>query len=235
MSQSRQWKMTRIFWVLGPPWIFLPSLGFLECVFWQRTASPGIHHETENTGPYTTPPISRLQLQDAPIYICLPWEKLLFGLEDGKNWCFHVPLSVRACPSVSQGMQKEQLVVLQEESAWSGRQEVQGGPGSLRSRRWQRGLEEGIFAVPVQADYLPLWILPCLGAEELFREGWGACGDSLRFSVSKYLVSKNHCPLSGDLSPFQKKGLLGPLGGLLASDIKLAICSHLETVFGIAE
>lgn len=142
---------------------------------------------------------------------------------------------VFSCPSVSQGMQKEQLVVLQEESSWSGRQEVQGGPGSLRSRRWQRGLEEGIFAVPVQADYLPLWILPCLGAEELFREGWGGCGDSPRFSVSKYLVSKNHCPLSGDLSPFQKKGLLGPLGGLLASDIKLAICSHLETVFGIAE
>lgn len=42
----------------------------------------------------------------------------MFGLEDGKNWCFHV----------SKGVQKEQLV-LQEEPAWTGRQELQGGPG----------------------------------------------------------------------------------------------------------
>lgn len=36
--------MTCIFWVWGPQWIFffLPSLGFLECVFWQRAALPGI-------------------------------------------------------------------------------------------------------------------------------------------------------------------------------------------------
>lgn len=32
------------------------------------------------------------------------------------------------------------------------------------------------------------------------------------------------------VSLFQRKGLLGPLGGLLASDIKLAICSHLEAL-----
>lgn len=43
----------------------------------------------------------------------------MFGLEDGRTWCFRV----------SEGMQKEQLGVLQEEPAWIGRLELQGGPG----------------------------------------------------------------------------------------------------------
>lgn len=77
-----------------------------------------------------------------------------------------------SCPSVSKSVQKEQLVVLQEESAWAGKQELQGGPRGNSIVATGRGAsEEGIFAVPVQRDHLPLWILPCLDGEELFREG----------------------------------------------------------------
>lgn len=47
--------------------------------------------------------------------------------------------------------------------------------------------------------------------------------DSLTFFVSKYLVSKNRCPLSGDCESPTKKGLFGLIGGLLASDTKFII------------
>lgn len=75
-------------------------------------------------------------------------------------------------------------------------------PGWLRGHCWQGALREGIFAAPVPADDFPLWILPCLDAEELFREG---CGDSLRFFVSKYLISRNGCPLTGDCESLPKQ------------------------------
>lgn len=69
------------------------------------------------------------------------------------------------------GVQEERLVALQEGHHGLGCSSpvVTAGRGDS---------EKGIFAVPVPADDFPLWILPCLDAEELFREG---CGDSLRF------------------------------------------------------
>lgn len=44
-------------------------------------------------------------------------------------------------------------------------------PGKSIVAAGREASEEGIFAVPVQADDLPLWNLPCLDAEELSRGG----------------------------------------------------------------
>lgn len=55
------------------------------------------------------------------------------------------------------------------------------------------------------------------------------------FFVSKYLVSRNCCPLSGDCESLPKKRAIWTSCRALASDIKLAVCFHLETLFGIAE
>lgn len=155
------------------------------------------------------------------IYICLQWEKLMFGLEGGKNWCFHVPLSIKECRRSSWLFSRRSQHELGSRSC----RVAQGNSGVTTGRE---ASEEGIFAVPEQADDLSLWILPCLDAEELFREGWG---DFLWVNIWFLRIAALWVVM---VSPFQRKVLFGLLGGLLASDIKLAICSHLQTLFGIA-
>lgn len=187
--------MTPNLCALAPPGLFLPSLGFFESIFfWQGAVSQDIHHEVGNVGLQATSPI--LWSVTAPSGLCLfSVEELTFGWEDG------------SAPSLLEVEVWGHLVSINQKESHHAALRVQREPACRKNHYLHipvpgkmHGVTNGMFSRLSKRGLVHRSCrLPCLHAQELLRARCSCGRDPPRYSASKYLVSKNLCPLNGNL------------------------------------
>lgn len=187
---------------------FYPLVVSLKAFFWQGAVWQGIHHGVGNIGLQTTSPM--LWSVTAPSALGLfSVEVLKFGWEDG------------CALSLLEAEVWGHLVLINQKESHHAAVGVQREPACRRNHYLHvpvPGKMRGVKKQDVfQAEQA--WVsaqelqVPCLHAQELLRARCSCGRDPPRYSASKYLVSKNLCPLNGHL--WVIAGIMGCFSDLL--------------------